>query len=236
MELKAIKTDRLYVKVAGQLSRLISDGHLKPGERFPSERELAERLGVSRPTIREAMIALELSGLIEIRTGSGIYVLSAKPARLQLRDRGVGPFQVLEARLLVEPEACALAAVRITEEQLLRLSAAYQAMEAEDKKGSVTEAADWSFHGIIAEASQNSAVHEMVDWLWELRSRSELSTAFMSRIRDEGVRPALEEHKAIVQALVQRDPEAARAAMREHLENAIKAAASHFGDVWPASS
>ncbi len=74
MELQAIKTDRLYVKVAAQLSKLINDGVILPGNRLPSERELAEKLKVSRPTIRESMIALELSGIVEIRTGSGIYV------------------------------------------------------------------------------------------------------------------------------------------------------------------
>lgn len=236
MKFEAIKMDRLYVKVANQLSRLITEGHIKPGERFPPERELAERLGVSRPTIREAMIALELSGLIEIRTGSGIYALNIKPTRLKLGDQGVGPFQILEARLLIEPEACALAAMRITDEELEKLKAAYRDMEKEDKEENMAEAADWSFHCIIAEACQNSAIYEVVDWLWVLRNQSELSAAFMSRIRKEGVRPALDDHLRIIEALEKHDPDAARVAMREHIENATKAAASHFGDAWPTTS
>src|SRR5690606_34370983 len=83
VELQAVKTDRLYVKVADQLTRLIVEGVFAVGGRLPSERDLADQLKVSRPTIREAMIALELSGIIEIRTGSGIYVRK-KPARLEL--------------------------------------------------------------------------------------------------------------------------------------------------------
>jgi GntR family transcriptional repressor for pyruvate dehydrogenase complex len=236
VEFEAIKMDRLYVKVAKQLSRLITEGHIKPGERFPAERELAERLGVSRPTIREAMIALELSGAIEIRTGSGIYVTLQQARPHKLDDKGVGPFQILEARLLFETEACGLAATRITDEQLKRLRAAYAEMEEEDKKEDAAEKADWKFHCIIAESCQNSAIYEVVNWLWVLRNQSELNTAFMERIRKEGVHPALADHKKIIAALEKRDPDAARAAMHEHIENATAAAASHFGDAWPTRS
>ena len=77
-QFQVITTDRLYVKIAEQLRGLIEAGVYKPGDRFPAERALAEKLGVSRPTIREAMIALEISGIIEIRTGSGIYVSDKK--------------------------------------------------------------------------------------------------------------------------------------------------------------
>ena len=83
------------------------------------ERVLAEQLGVSRPTVREAMIALELSGVIEIRSGSGIYAIGAKPlAQTQLTDTGIGPFEILEIRLMLESEACALAAARVSNTQL----------------------------------------------------------------------------------------------------------------------
>lgn len=228
VELQAIKTERLYIKVAEQLSKLVREGTIKPGERFPAERDLAEKLGVSRPTIREAMIALELSGIIEIRTGSGIYVTDKKPS-LSSNDQGVGPFEILEIRYIVESEACALAAARITDEQIASLKEILREMEEEEKKEDASEKADWKFHSIIAEATQNSAIYSVVNWLWELRNQSSLSTAFLERIRKEGIHPSINDHKRIVEALEKRNPEKARMAMKIHIENATAAAAAHFG-------
>lgn len=231
MELQAVKADRLYIKVAEQLSGLIAEGTIKPGERLPSERVLADKLGVSRPTIREAMIALELSGVIEIRTGSGIYATKKQPKQpqLDLGDKGVGPFEILEIRFIVESEACALAAARISKEQINDLKLAVAEMEEEEKRPDASEQADWKFHKIIAEATQNSAITSIVDWLWRLRNQSELSTAFMERLRSEGVHPSIDDHKKIILALEQRNPEKARAAMRNHIDNASAAAAQYFG-------
>lgn len=228
MELQAVKTDRLYIKVAEQLSKLVRDGIIKPGERFPAERDLAEKLGVSRPTIREAMIALELSGIIEIRTGSGIYVTKQKPT-LDNADKGVGPFEILEIRYILEAEACALAAARITDEQIAQLKDVLREMEEEEKQVDASEKADWKFHSIIAEASQNSAIYSVINWLWELRNQSALSTAFLERIRKEGIHPSINDHRRIVDALEKRNPEKARMAMKVHIENATAAAAAHFG-------
>ncbi len=229
LELRPVKSDRLYVKVAEQLKGLITNEVIMPGERFPSERELAEKLGVSRPTIREAMIALELSGVIEIRTGSGIYVTHQKGMLGDdVKDKGVGPFEILEIRYILEAEACALAASRITNEQLAQLRQTLLEMEEEEKLADASERADQKFHSIIAEASQNSAISSVVDWLWKLRNESDLSTLFLERIRKEGVHPCIEEHKRILQALEQRNPEQARTAMKNHLENATANAAIYF--------
>ena len=93
---------------------------MNPGDKLPSERDRTDILNVSRPSIREAMIALEVSGVIEVRTGLGIYV--CKNQSVPVTEEGVGPFEILEMRLLVEPEASALAAERITNEQLARPS------------------------------------------------------------------------------------------------------------------
>jgi DNA-binding FadR family transcriptional regulator len=231
VQFEAVKSDRLYVKVANQLARLISEGQIRQGDRFPSERDLAERLSVSRPTIREAMIALEMSGVIEIRTGSGIYVTQRKP-KLELGDKGIGPFEILETRLLFETEACGLAASRITDAQLGQLRQTLKEMEEENKRDDASEQADWKFHCLIAEACQNSAIYKIVNWLWELRNQSQLHTAFLERIRQQGVHPSLDDHQAIVDALEKRDLAAARLAMQRHLEKATAAAAAHFGDAW----
>ncbi|RDV29150.1 FadR family transcriptional regulator [Alteromonas aestuariivivens] len=227
MELEAIKTQRLYVKVAEQISNLVKSGELSSGQRLPSERDLAEKLGVSRPTIREAMIALELAGIIEIRTGSGIYVLDQSP-ELTLEDEGVGPFEILDTRYILESEACALAAARITDKQLAELKDIILEMEEEEKRPDASEKADMKFHLLIAEASQNSAISVIIKWLWELRNRSSLSQLFMSRLRKEGIHPSINEHRKILRALERRDPERARSAMKAHIENATEAASAYF--------
>lgn len=227
MKLKAIKTVRLYVRVAQQLSKLIIDGIILPGSRLPSERELATKLNVSRPTIREAMIALELSGIVEIRSGSGVYVLEQKPF-IASEDKGTGPFEILEIRTILESEACALAAKNITPVQIQQLKDAIIEMEEEQKQPNNSEKADWKFHNIIAEASQNSAISSVVNWLWELRNQSDLSSVFAARLREDGVHPSIQDHRAIVSALESKDSEKAKEAMLKHLKNATEAASTYF--------
>ncbi|MFC1518587.1 FadR/GntR family transcriptional regulator [Pseudomonadota bacterium] len=229
MELQAIKTDRLYVKVAAQLSKLVSDGVILPGDRLPSERELAEKLNVSRPTIREAMIALELSGIVEIRTGSGIFV-NQKKAFITSEDQGVGPFEILQIRGIIESEACAIAVQHITDDEIKQLRDTIVEMEEEEKRPDSSEKADWKFHKIIANATQNSAITSIVNWLWELRGKSDLSAAFAQRLRAEGVHPSIQDHNDIVDALEKRDAEQAKQAMLRHIENATAAASAYFDD------
>lgn len=227
MEFETIKTDRLYVKVADRITTMLAAGEITAGDRLPSERDLASLLGVSRPTIREAMIALELSGVIEIRTGSGIYI-SKKKLPPTISDKGIGPFEILEAREMVEVEACGLAATRITDKQIAELRLVLEEMKEEQKSDNASEQADWKFHCIIAEASQNTALYAIINWLWQLRNQSALSTSFLERIREEGVHPAIDDHRKIVDALEQRDPVKAKRAMKNHIKKATKAAATHF--------
>lgn len=221
MQIEAVKVRRLYLEVANQIEALIKSGQIRPGERLPSERDLAQRFEVSRPTIREAMIALEISGLVEIRTGSGIYVLEQAEEPIGLRDEGPGPFEILEARRILESEVVALAAARITSEQMAELEAALVKMEREDQEGTISEEADQRFHCILAEATQNSALASMVQWLWDLRNRSEISTLFHERVREEGVHPSAQEHRVIFEALQHQDPLSAKQAMQTHISRAI---------------
>lgn len=223
MQIEAVKVRRLYLDIAHQIETLIKNDEIKPGERLPSERNLAASFEVSRPTIREAMIALEIAGLVEVRTGSGIYVLPPKTKPDQaLVDEGPGPFEILEARLLVETEIAGLAAARISKNQLAQLSQALIEMEMESAEGSITEQADQRFHCILAEASQNSALASAAEWLWQLRNNSKISALFHQRVREEGVHPSVEEHRRIYNALRSRDPMRAREAMRTHIANAIE--------------
>lgn len=222
MKIQTVKVQRLYLQVADQLRKLIRQGALAPGERLPPERDLAEKFGVARPTIREAMIALEIAGLVQIRSGSGAYVLDPADRSLPSPpDTGPGPFEILEARMLLEAEACALAAERISARQLRELKRFLKDMEKENLQQTVTEQADQAFHCLIAEATGNSAIISTVSWLWKLRNESEISTHFHQRLREEGSRPIVDDHRSILNALEARDPEAARNAMRNHLQRVI---------------
>jgi GntR family transcriptional repressor for pyruvate dehydrogenase complex len=222
MHIQAIKVQRLYLQVAQQLQELIANRVFRSGDRLPSERDLAGQFAVSRPTIREAMIALEIAGVVEVRSGSGVYVLdtSDKPGKLA-DNQGPGPFEILEARRIIEGEACALAAERISEEQLVQLQQLLAEMEQENRREDTTEKADEQFHCTIAEAAGNSALSATIAWLWQLRNESEISTHFHQRVRQEGSRPIVADHRAILDALQQRDPEAARQAMAHHLQRVI---------------
>jgi GntR family transcriptional repressor for pyruvate dehydrogenase complex len=220
--IQAIKVQRLYLQVARQLQDLIGAGTFAAGSRLPSERDLAAQFGVSRPTIREAMIALEIAGLVDVRSGSGVYVTDAPPRSPVLDDsEDPGPFEILEARKVIEAETCALAAARINDEQLAQLAALLEAMAEENRQASSTERADETFHCLIAQAAGNSALSASVHWLWQLRNESPISTYFHERVREEGDRPILADHQAILDALRSRDAAASREAMKAHLQRVI---------------
>jgi DNA-binding FadR family transcriptional regulator len=211
---------RLFQSVAEQIADLIDEGAFPPGTRLPGERELAERLGVSRVTIREAEIALQAVGRLEIKTGSGVYVSESQPEN-QGALPGASAFEVTEARLLVESEAAALAAHNITDEGIARLQELVERMRSGDEEAA--NQADEQFHRTIAEASNNAAMVHTVKSLW--RMREELpdvkATYEAVCIHDTASRTA--EHEAIFVALRDRDPAGARYAMREHFQRLIEA-------------
>jgi DNA-binding FadR family transcriptional regulator len=219
MEFEAIKTERLYIKVAEQLRTLIDNDHFKVGDRFPAERVLAEKLGVSRPTIREAMIALEISGLVDIRTGSGIYVANKKNESFNGPvGKSIGFDEILEMRYILEPEICALAAARINDIQIQELKELIKTMEAVDITPEAFEIVDHQLHIAIAAASENAAMETSIQWLWKLRVESIFTHCIEEEISKQGL--CIEEHKKIVLAITQRNPERARIAMKNHLDNA----------------
>ncbi|MGO1120582.1 FadR/GntR family transcriptional regulator [Rhodovibrionaceae bacterium A322] len=222
MPIKTVEQKRLYQQVADQLSSLIRKGEFEPGKRLPAERELSKLLGVSRPTVREAMIALELYGLVEIRTGSGIFVVPELPGELQLAnklDSGPGPFEMLSARAVIEGEAAALAAPRITDEELDGIREALAAMEQRDAANLGMEEADRLFHVRIAEATHNSVLVSVIDELWSLRQAEPMWNKLQEHVDRVAIeQPSLSDHRLIIKALEQRDPRAARQAMHNHLE------------------
>jgi len=213
-----MSTQRLYERVAHTLAREVMSGKYPIGGRMPSERDLATRFEVSRPTIREAMIALEVDGLVEVITGSGVYVRSHTRKHGTPAPMDIGPFELLEARARVEGEAAALAARHITDEEIAELEALVAEMEAENARDVVmSEDADQRFHMTIARATKNSAMAYVVQSLWDVRSQSLQTVTFLEKVRAEGIKPRIDEHNAIVEALRLRDPDKARGAMRDHL-------------------
>jgi DNA-binding FadR family transcriptional regulator len=223
MHIEAVKVRRLYLQVAEQLSTLIAHGDLLVGERLPSERDLASRFGVSRPTVREAMIAMEIAGLVEIRSGSGVYVLSqASPRDPPPMEQVPGPLEILEARHAIEGETAALAAARINDTELDAIQQQLDLLADTSASIEEQEAADQQFHQLIAAASGNSALHSAIVWLWQLRNQSAISSAFHGKLRKEGSTPVLKDHTAILDSLRQHDADAARDAMHNHLNRVIE--------------
>jgi GntR family transcriptional repressor for pyruvate dehydrogenase complex len=222
MDIQIVGSPKLYQRVANSIVAEIRSGKYPPGERLPPERELAEDFGVSRPTVREAMIALEIRGIVEARRGSGIYVLEREPVEGNEQELDIGPFEVTEARRLFEGESAALAAAIITDEQLDKLESLLQIIEA-NTTSEVGERADRDFHIAIAEATRNSAITTVVENLWDMRYKSPMCMKMFDRARDAGVQPRFDDHSKIFKALKARDPQAARAAMRSHLDRVINA-------------
>ncbi|RMA82287.1 FadR/GntR family transcriptional regulator [Umboniibacter marinipuniceus] len=219
---RAATSQRLYQRVVAEIERGLDEGLYPIGSRLPTERELAADLNVSRPTIREAMIALEVKGRVVVKMGSGVYVI--EPASAPLSATKFSPFEVTEARVVLEGEAAALAAVMISEGEVEALREVYQEMVDENDRGDLTsEVADLKFHLIIAKATNNRWLLESIDSLLKIQQQSpEILEAHKSVCKQDGA-TRLKEHMAIIKAMEQRDPSAARKAMRSHFARGLKA-------------
>lgn len=238
MPITPVSSLRLYQKVAEQLARLVAEGELPVGGRLPAERELALSLGVSRPVVREAMIALELAGIVEVRMGSGAWVVKAPPAELlaggfarALGDAGSGPLALVEARVAVEGETAARAALARSEADLAALAAAIAEMRASPGAAAHSDA-DHGFHVRIAEATGNEVLARIVDQLWR-----EMASPLFLRMGDttglfRGARDGTaQEHEAILAAIAGRDAAGARAAMHRHLASVRRVLSTPAEDV-----
>ena len=213
---------KLYQQVASAIMGSIASGKFQPGERLPSERDLAVSFKVSRPTIREAMIALEIRGLAEIRHGSGIYVTDQPAASANATDLDIGAFELTEARRLFEGEAAALAATQVSDECIEALERIIAEMEDENARGQQDWTADRRFHSAIARATRNTAIATVIENLLDMRHESPLCVYMLERARRVGVQPRVSEHRRILVALRRHDPRAARNAMRDHLARVIE--------------
>ncbi|RRN65190.1 FadR/GntR family transcriptional regulator [Caulobacter sp. 602-1] len=211
--------DRRYQQVAKQIIELIESGEFAPGSRLPGERELAERLGVSRVTVREAEIALEAQGYIAVKTGSGVYVRPRRPADLSPLTE-VDAFELTTVRAVVEAESAALAALNMTPEAMVLLEDTMRVMAGNDE---AAEEADERFHLLIAESSGSPIIEHFVRTLWRMRNEAPRVVQVYSNVCKSGFEDRIEEHRAVYDAIRNRDPNAARLAMREHFSRLFEA-------------
>jgi GntR family transcriptional regulator, transcriptional repressor for pyruvate dehydrogenase complex len=215
---KSGDTRRLYQLVADQIRKVIAKGAFGPGSRLPPERELALQLGVSRPSLREALIALEIQGIIEIRMGSGLYVCAAVSPADETAALGESPSELTQARIVVESSVIALAAARATRQGLERVKQCLDAMRHDMRRGVHPVDSDRLFHVAIAELGGNALLARMVGDLFD--SRHEAISSHMAR-RSESTQAwevAFQEHERIYLALEACDPLEAAAAMTTHLK------------------
>ena len=225
MPFQSIEPRRLYRQIADQIRALIRSGEFSAGARLPPERDLAKQLGVSRPSVREALIALEVEGLVEVRIGSGIYVRPAGDDHAQSaqHEAEAGPFELLRARYIIESECAALAAKSAKKPQLDAIAEALDEMQHEMQEHERQPLnGDRLFHLRIAEATGNGALVAVVKLLWDERTGP-----LYKQLEEHYETPALwenaiAEHRTVLKAIAARDPKAARAAMQRHLNQAYK--------------
>lgn len=238
MPLEAVEARRLYRQVADQLRSLIDSGEYAVGSRLPTERELAEQLKISRPTVREALIALEVEGRVRIRVGSGIYVIEPAGTAMTVPAAAVieGPFELLRAREFLESAIAEQAARVATKDDVARIDAALVAMENVAHPGEASMVHDRAFHVAIAGSLGNAVLVRVVGELFDQRLNpyfAQLAHYFESA----GTwRAALDEHRAVRNAIAAHDPDAAREAMRDHLARSQQRFAQNFGAEGAAGS
>ncbi len=234
MPLVTVEPTRLYRQIAEQIEALVASGEFARGQRLPSERDLSALLGVSRTSVREAIIALEMSGLVEVRVGTGIFVTEepAQPrtaaARGRGADGGLSPFELLAARSVIEGEVAAQAAPLTRKADVAALEDTLATMRDNAEEHAVRDDADRDFHLAIAGITRNSALVWIVGALWDQR-RSAIFTRLETRFHTAALRErTLEDHKAVIDALAARDAEGARAAMQRHIARVMREFKRHW--------
>ncbi|MGU7771719.1 FadR/GntR family transcriptional regulator [Burkholderia sp. MR1-5-21] len=235
MPFQTIEPQRLYRQIASQIAGLIDAGEFSVGERLPAERDLSARLGVSRSTVREALIALEIEGVVEVRSGSGVYVLRREPhidlrsgPHLSAQPASLGPFDVIRARAYLETEIAVQAVRNATEEQIARVRECLEKLRYCVVGEPELIPADRSFHMRIAEASGNGAYVLLLETLWEHRTAPlyyQLENHFLS---SKVWKQSMMEHEEIFAALVARDEKRIAKAMQAHMHNAEERLNSKF--------
>lgn len=224
--LEPVKKQRLYREIVEQITQLIAEGKLKIGDRLPPERELMDTLSVSRASLREALKALELMGLIEVRHGEGSFIkgvslealINPMASALVVQDATI--LEIVEARDLLEPQIAVLAAKRATPEALEKARAAItlreQALADNDIPALIQS--DTDFHLAIAEATGNDLLARMMNGIADILARVREKTIYLPNMPENSQKS----HRKILAAIEAGDAEGASRAMREHLQSIRK--------------
>lgn len=221
MPLQTVAPQRLYQQIAEQLRTLITAGEFTPGSRLPAERDLAKQLGVSRPSVREALIALEVEGWVEVRTGSGVYVqdrsnTAARGNPIALNEWG--PLELIRARRVLEGEIASLAASMAKRKDIAAMRLALADMVRDADAGTLPIEGDRAFHSAIVQSTGNTVLIETIHGFWDSRRGPlfERLGGYFETVASW--RSAIAEHTAILDAIVAHDAPAARAAMHAHMD------------------
>lgn len=217
---RAVKTSRLYEQIVQQIEESILKGALTPGDQLPPERELAERFGVSRTAVREAVKALREKGLVEAYTGRGTFVTDGTSQAIRQSldllvkiGQADGLLHLAEVRAILEPEIAALAATRADEQDLATMREAVATMDRALNEPDTYIEADLDFHLALAEAAANPLILSLIDSIVGLL-REQRMRIFQVK---GGAERGQHHHKRVLEAVERRDPEQARSAMRAHL-------------------
>jgi len=222
-----ISKSKIPQQIAEHIINLISKGSLKPGDKLPSEKQLEEMFGVSRPSVREALSALSMGEIIEMRHGEGSFVRDIDfntyihPLAIKAFIKSGSVYELLETRILIEGEIAALAASRGTEEDACCLKNELKRMEKEIKLGRLAVELDLDFHLCLAKAAKNNYLLEIIKCLSEPIHNCQKYTRQYSRLLPGQPQEVLEQHFRIVDAVFQKKPGEAKAAMVNHLEKVI---------------
>lgn len=221
---KSTASRRLYLQIADRLRTVMYQSDFTSQGRLPPERALAERLGVSRPSIREALVALELEGRVEIRMGSGVYLtqMQEAPGQSLPSEMGNSLSDIMGARAIFEGVIAALVAPLAKPRDIKALRAIYQSMEQACQSGQIPAGSDRAFHIRIAQMTGNEVLVQTVARLYDER-RDPIAAALLEHYEPEDSWfTALYEHREILDAIEARDAIQAQAAMQRHLKLSLK--------------
>lgn len=236
---RPITSKRLYRVIAEQIKEKITTEEYKIGDRLPAERDLAQQMRVSRTSVREALIALEIEGVIEIRVGSGVFVMANNKNNavtdaytFNLGESHVGvqltPFEILDVHLMLEPNSAALACVNASEQQLkniVRVASSSNFKDLSESEHNII------FHNTIAQATGNAALASTINSVWQLRKNSVLYSQLENHFEQSKIwQMAEDEHIAIADAIARRNVSEARQFMRSHFTEIRKRLGKDFSN------
>ena len=230
-----IEQKRLYQTVGEKIRDQIMNGRYPVGSKLPPERLICEEFGVSRTVVREAIIMLELCGLVAVRKGSGIHVIASIPSHASSPDgefeahirriaqelKQAGPFEMLQARQLVECMIAAFAATQVNKQDIMELMAMQEAGADEDH----ARDSEWDqkFHLKIASATNNSVLALLVELMWYGRENNPLWQQLHAHIDNKDMRSWHKDHTEILNGLIRKDSKTTQKAMWQHIDKTREA-------------